>query len=116
MKNLYNTADTILGVSMRKVQERLDALLLVLKTCKGRTCRRPWEALHPDGRVKTLVDALNPKFDNFYKRQHKVKYERCEKGYRPEFEMPIDYLTFGNHSSVKARSAEALANWEMFTD
>lgn len=41
---------------------RLDALLLVLKTCRAEACRDPWRILHPDDRsVKTLADALHHK-------------------------------------------------------
>jgi len=41
------------------VQHRLDALLQVLKTCKGGACVQPWKVLHPDGTVNSLKDAMN---------------------------------------------------------
>jgi hypothetical protein len=116
MTNLYDSKHKILGVSMERLQHRLDALLLVTKTCKGKTCRRQWEALHPNGEVKTLANALDSKFDHFYKKQNKVKWVQCDRGYRIENEMPIEYLAFGDHTSVEGRNREAIANWEMFTD
>ena len=119
MKNLYNTDGKILNAPKKKLEHRLDALLLVLKTCKGKTCRQPWEALHPAGDVKTLVEALDAKFDDFYKNQHKVSFKKnhkCGRGYIPQNESPIDYLTFGEHDSVESRNTEALKNWELFTD
>ncbi|KAJ9616916.1 hypothetical protein H2200_000636 [Cladophialophora chaetospira] len=65
---------------------RLDALLLVLKTCKMDECRLPWLSLHPTGDVLSLRDALDPRFDDFYDTRPKVHYERCERGYIPESE------------------------------
>ncbi|KAL2194099.1 alkaline-phosphatase-like protein [Corynascus similis CBS 632.67] len=80
---------TLLGVSFDKVISRLDALLLVLKSCKGQTCVRPWHALHPAGNVRTLRDALSPRFDSFYERhQIEVSFSRCELGYLLDAEGP----------------------------
>ncbi|EJT70274.1 hypothetical protein GGTG_12447 [Gaeumannomyces tritici R3-111a-1] len=75
------TGPTVAGVDLARLAPRLDALLLVLKSCKGKTCVRPWEALHPAGDVATLADALDPGFDDFYgKEQTKVAFSRCEAG------------------------------------
>ncbi len=77
---------------MAHVVARLDSLLFVLKSCKGSTCVQPWRALHPEGNVDTLRDALSPRFDHFYlNQQRKVEYTRCEQGYivgseGPQFE------------------------------
>ncbi|OQV10930.1 hypothetical protein CLAIMM_14849 isoform 1 [Cladophialophora immunda] len=65
---------------------RLDALLLVLKTCKMDGCRFPWSALHPAGGVHSLRDALESQYDAFYRTRPKVQYERCERGYFPASE------------------------------
>jgi hypothetical protein len=72
-----------------KVAARLDSLLFVLKSCKGERCAKPWQALHPEGDVSTLEDALSPKFDVFYeKEQVKIRYDRCEAGYIVDAEGP----------------------------
>lgn len=81
-------APHILGYSLEKLVTRLDALLLVLKSCKGPTCSRPWASLHPQGDVTSLKEALEPRFDNFYNRQTRVKYSHCELGYIVEAEGP----------------------------
>lgn len=90
---------------------RLDALLVVLKTCKGSECTHPWEALHPPrvggsgggggggggsyddqedqdedegdshGEVQSLKEALDPRFDGFYAKAGRVRWERCEEAY-----------------------------------
>lgn len=116
MHNIYDTKNRILNVSMEQLHHRLDALLLVTKTCSGKTCRQPWKALHPNGEVQTLTDALDSKFDHFYKDQPKVQWEQCDRAYFIQNEMPIHYMTFGDHSSAEERSFEAMANWERFTD
>ncbi|KAJ5740048.1 hypothetical protein N7533_012832 [Penicillium manginii] len=56
----------ILGRSLSQVISRLDALLLVLKSCQGVTCIKPWNVLQPDGSVSNLREALDEGFDAFY--------------------------------------------------
>ncbi|KAL4943985.1 hypothetical protein BDV06DRAFT_210649 [Aspergillus oleicola] len=72
--NIYTT-------SPRSFTNRLDALLLVLKSCAGSTCIKPWDELHPDGSVSTLSDALDKKYDEFYAALPKVQYSVCADGY-----------------------------------
>ncbi|KAK4241186.1 alkaline-phosphatase-like protein [Achaetomium macrosporum] len=80
---------TLLGVPFEKFTARLDALLLVLKSCKGQTCVQPWQALHPAGNVQNLQDALSSRFDAFYEdQQKKVSFDRCELGYLVDAEGP----------------------------
>ncbi|KAH7066826.1 arylsulfatase precursor [Paraphoma chrysanthemicola] len=67
--------------SIPRLQSRLDALLLTLKRCKGVVCTRPWAKLHPSGNVKSLEDAMNPRFDRFYKKEQvKVTFDECALG------------------------------------
>ena len=69
---------------------RLDALLMVLKTCKGRQCTHPWESLFPTGQVRCLSDALEPQYDHYFEQQlERVRFDRCEKGYIVESEGPM---------------------------
>ncbi|KAF4980233.1 hypothetical protein FZEAL_3712 [Fusarium zealandicum] len=95
VKNLFpiggpgvNKDETLLGTSIAQVVSRLDALMLVLKSCKGKSCTEPWKVLHPDGDVASLQDALREEFDSFYKQQVKVRFDRCEDGYLIEAEGP----------------------------
>lgn len=74
---------------LHSLLSRLDALLLVLKTCKASACTHPWKVLHPAGDVENLYDALEPRFNDFYEiEQEKVQFTRCEKGYIAESEGP----------------------------
>ena len=83
MNNLYPKLDSmqLLGRPLSRVIDRVDALLLVLKSCKGNTCIQPWRVLHPEGSVDSLRDALHLKYDVFYTNQPKVSYSACENGY-----------------------------------
>ncbi|KAF7553217.1 hypothetical protein G7046_g7166 [Stylonectria norvegica] len=77
-----------LATTLSKVIDRLDSLLLVLKSCKGRDCIEPWKILHPEGGVETLEDALSYRFDEFYGEQVKVRHGWCEEGYIVDAEGP----------------------------
>ncbi|KAL4794754.1 arylsulfatase [Aspergillus venezuelensis] len=91
---------TLLGHGIQRVIDRLDALLLVLKSCKGRTCIKPWEVLHPAGSVRNLLEALDTEYDAFYRDQPKVSYNRCEYAYVIEAEGPQTALSYRNGYSL----------------
>lgn len=91
----FNIGPTILGLPLSNVIPRLDALLLVLKSCKGSGCTRPWHVLHPEGDVVNLNDALRPAFDAFYeKEQSRVEFTRCEAGQIIDAEGPQHALVY----------------------
>lgn len=82
-------------LKLLKLISRLDALLMVTKSCKGHTCVEPWSVLHPAGNVKTLDDALSPRFDTFYTvemAERVVRYDKCELGYIVGSEGPQDVV------------------------
>jgi hypothetical protein len=76
------------GRSFSHVIDRLDALMMVLKSCKGDACVNPWNVLHPGGNIENLKDALAHQFDAFYDDQPKVSFDSCELGYIREVEGP----------------------------
>jgi N-acetylglucosamine-6-sulfatase len=80
----------LLGRSFKHVMNRLDALLMVTKSCKGWECHEPWRVLHPDGSVATLGDALHKSFDAFYEVQPRVSFSSCVKGHVISEEGPQD--------------------------
>jgi hypothetical protein len=95
MHNLYPAEGLLktywtpfLGSHLGLVVSRLDALLMVMKSCRGPTCAAPWDVLHPEGGVKNLQDALDKRFDEFYKDQVAVSFNRCEAGYIMNAEGP----------------------------
>ncbi|CAK3963480.1 related to ARS-1 arylsulfatase [Lecanosticta acicola] len=68
-------------VSLDRLIPRLDALIQVLRTCKGKQCTHPWTSLHPNEKISILLEALDSRFDRFYQDQQRVEYDKCEKGY-----------------------------------
>lgn len=96
MNNLYGSSNqTLLGRTVEDVAARLDALVLVLKTCEGGVCIKPWHELHPAGDVVNLEQALDAKYDDFYlQEQNKVGFQACELGYIIESEQPVDWYAY----------------------
>ena len=89
MRNLFRYHQSkLLGRDVKQVISRLDALLLVLKSCKGSQCTMPWQVLHPDKKVTSISEALNPKYDAFYAAQPYISFSACELGYIQESEGP----------------------------
>lgn len=80
----------LLGRSFKHVINRLDALLMVTKSCKGSSCHEPWRVLHPDGPVATLAGALHKTLDAFYESQPRVSFSSCVKGHIISEEGPQD--------------------------
>ncbi|KAF5597979.1 arylsulfatase [Fusarium pseudoanthophilum] len=79
------------------IVSRLDALMMVMKSCKGETCIKPWKVLHPDGDVNSLKDALNNKYDSFYLQaaeKNSVSFGMCMPGYVVTAEGPQDPSTY----------------------
>ncbi|KAF4307599.1 Arylsulfatase [Botryosphaeria dothidea] len=87
-----------------QVLPRLDALTLVLKSCKGIQCTEPWSELHPGGEVKTLTDALKAEYDDFYSEQHKVSFTSCEMGYLIDAEGPQEWNSYSSGGAKFERS------------
>ncbi|KAH7327134.1 alkaline-phosphatase-like protein [Rhexocercosporidium sp. MPI-PUGE-AT-0058] len=86
----------LLNIPLSSLLPRLDALLMVTKSCKGHTCISPWSVIHPAGDVKTLGDALDRSFDAFYESvRERVAFTRCELGYILESEGPQYVPVFG---------------------
>jgi len=82
------------GYDRELLVSRLDALMMVLKSCKGRICVHPWETLHPSGLVKDLKTAMSPQYDAFYAEQDKVSYDACAQGYLAELEGPMEVVAY----------------------
>jgi N-acetylglucosamine-6-sulfatase len=80
-------AYVLAGRKWQQVVYRLDALLVVLKTCKGALCTRPWSLHHADdASVTSLLQALAKDFDAYYAAYPKIGFSSCELGYIKEAE------------------------------
>lgn len=90
MKNLfeggfggsYENADIV------RLAHRLDALLYVLKSCRGDSCRYPWESLMPLEPVTSLSEAMNSQYDEFFETVPKVSFSSCQQDHIIEAEGP----------------------------
>ncbi|OAQ93745.1 arylsulfatase [Purpureocillium lilacinum] len=107
LKNLYGSKGKTSGFSIPELTARLDALLLTLKSCKGKACREPWQTLFPKGDVKNLRQALDRRYDHFFlNQQEKVTFSQCLKGYITSAEgalAPIPYGSKGVDEALEAR-------------
>ncbi len=72
----------------QRLLHRLDALTLVLKTCKGESCVAPYGALFPHGKVSTLQQAMHKKYDAYFAGLPKVHFDHCMLGYQNRLEQP----------------------------
>lgn len=102
--NLFDDEDaasvySLSGRPFGQIVNRLDALMMVLKSCRGESCIKPWKVLHPEGDIATLKDAMSQTFDTFYKTQPKVEFTSCELGYMIEAEGPQDPNVLGSGRS-----------------
>lgn len=79
----------VLPRTLQRTLHRLDALTLVLKTCVGDTCRRPYAALFPDhaGEV-VLQHALHRRYDAYFEALPKVHFSDCRLGFQTRNEKP----------------------------
>lgn len=92
MTNLYKTLDngTTTCNSTSALANRLDALILALKTCKGaKACTEPWETLLPGADVASLAEAMDAKYDDYFASLPKISFDRCEEGYIADAEGPM---------------------------
>ncbi|GAB7359180.1 hypothetical protein MBLNU230_g5247t1 [Neophaeotheca triangularis] len=98
MRNIYSSSDetfeALPNVNLSSLTTRLDALMMVMKSCKGRACVEPWKVLHPAGDVESLSEAMGGQFDQFYREQPQVSFDRCEPGYIVDAEGPQEAAVY----------------------
>ncbi|KAG2440650.1 hypothetical protein HYH02_010229 [Chlamydomonas schloesseri] len=71
----------------KRLCDRLDAVLTVMSYCSGATCRNPFIAIHPDGSVTNLEQAMDARFDDLYGGFKKLSFKRCALYYHPANEI-----------------------------
>ncbi|KAF4975790.1 hypothetical protein FZEAL_7471 [Fusarium zealandicum] len=93
-QELYNTVDDPYEIhnllhnpeaQVLRLADRLNAMLLVTKSCAEDTCRDPWKVLLAEmkqscgmkDKITTLKQAMNPKYDDFFSSLPKVNIQRC---------------------------------------
>ncbi|PHH74301.1 hypothetical protein CDD82_5014 [Ophiocordyceps australis] len=106
-----------------RIRWRLDALLLVAKSCSGDNCRNPWTELQRECRKTTLCpssikmfrsfeSSMNSMFDGFFESLPKVTFARClesqhvdnEEPYLPpKPELGMEFRKSPHHFTVPVR-------------
>jgi hypothetical protein len=93
----FDTADAADGASLvphklQRVLHRLDALLLVLKTCTGTACTQPYAALFPHltagSEIYRFAQITHPRFDAYFAALPKVRFDKCVLGFQSRLEKP----------------------------
>ncbi|KAK4688406.1 hypothetical protein P7C73_g1707, partial [Tremellales sp. Uapishka_1] len=87
------SGQSVLPVHLQKLLNRLDGLVLVLKTCVGGGCTNPYGQLFPSiasagGAISRLGHALDRRFDDYFARLPKVQFHHCALGYQSRLEKP----------------------------
>ncbi|KUI64363.1 Arylsulfatase [Cytospora mali] len=74
----------------QRVVNRLNALLMVTKSCEQDRCREPWSWLKPDDSTTlvSLAQAMDPAYDDFFANFQKVKFDTCLSVQKAENEGP----------------------------
>ncbi|KAI0552598.1 arylsulfatase [Xylaria curta] len=86
-KELYNTAEDpyelvnlAQNTNSTRLISRLNALLMVTKSCEQNSCRDPWSLLKPDvggPKLVSLTQAMDKAYDEFFANFVKVSFDTC---------------------------------------
>lgn len=86
---LYNTAEdpyelnnlaVNASTETERLLNRLNAILMVTKSCEGNTCRQPWDWLQPNnqtGEILSLGQAMASQYDSFFASFPQVSFKTC---------------------------------------
>lgn len=87
---LYNVADSEDPYIIRLLT-RLNAILLVTKSCTEDSCRDPWMYLQPDSStsIASLKEAMDSTYDKFYASLPQVHFDACLNYQKPSIEAPF---------------------------
>lgn len=87
----HSSGHHILDKRTIRLLNRLDALMLVLKTCKGDTCANPYGKLLPPRLRHTrpgFLRLLDADLDGYFSQLPKVSFKACGLGYHRAQEQP----------------------------
>jgi N-acetylglucosamine-6-sulfatase len=93
-ENPTGVARQYYGRPEQEMFNRLDALLMVTKSCKTDSCRDPWATLFPGGHVTNIEQAMNSTYDTFFENQPKISFSSCIAGHVVADEGPQDVIAF----------------------
>lgn len=78
-RNNTSSSSEAQAEAARQVANRLNALLMVTKSCEGDRCRDPWGQLDPGDGTKfvSLAQAMDAIHDSFFRDFERVQFETC---------------------------------------
>ena len=98
-KTATGTGSQYYGRSESDLFARLEAVLMVTKSCKQDSCRNPWGTLFPSGEVTNIQEAMDAKYDTFFTNQPHISFSSCSDGNVISEEGPQQVNVFGSSSS-----------------
>ncbi|KAJ3261800.1 Extracellular sulfatase Sulf-1 [Boothiomyces macroporosus] len=87
MNNLYPLNGQSVSAKLTRLQNRLDAYLSVMATCKGSTCLNPIQVLHPSEPKISIGDVMSPKYDEQYASYEKFQFLSCSRYFDASIEL-----------------------------
>lgn len=116
MTNLARAVgDRTVTEASQKVANRLNALLMVTKSCEQDRCRDPWAMLKPDDSTTlvSLAQAMDASYDDFFANFEKVQFETCLSIQKTENEGPyfpeLDTLPGGGLGRAYRNATDVIA-------
>lgn len=101
----------------QRVVNRLNALLMVTKSCEQERCRDPWAQLVPSNsssQLTSLVGALDAAYDDFFDNFEKVQFDTCMQYQYADNETPffppLDTLAGGGLGRAYRNETDVIAN------
>eukprot|EP00746_Dinoflagellata_sp_MGD_P151485 gnl/MRDRNA2_/MRDRNA2_83073_c0_seq1.p1 gnl/MRDRNA2_/MRDRNA2_83073_c0~~gnl/MRDRNA2_/MRDRNA2_83073_c0_seq1.p1 ORF type:complete len:698 (-),score=140.62 gnl/MRDRNA2_/MRDRNA2_83073_c0_seq1:278-2371(-) len=88
------TTNLLLGEQspdIKRIEDRLNAITQVLRTCSGQACHQPLTAFAGPSMAapSTLQEALNPVYDDIFKAAPRPHFEICTTSHTIENERPV---------------------------
>ncbi|KAK7734010.1 hypothetical protein SLS53_008005, partial [Cytospora paraplurivora] len=107
--------DNVVSSEAQKVANRLNALLMVTKSCEQDRCRDPWGFLKPDNATTlvSLAQAMDSSYDDFFADFEKVQFDTCLSVQKTENEQPyfpaLDTLPGGGLGRAYRNATDVIA-------
>lgn len=109
------------------MKQRLNALLMITKSCAQSSCRNPWAVMDPSPlpRIHSFAQSLHNQYDHFFATFPTVSFQEClmvqaawnEGPYYPEesISLGVEYRTFvSNYTTKETRGMLVVPNNTFF--
>ncbi|KAI1824711.1 arylsulfatase [Xylaria intraflava] len=111
----YELENVVQRTDLARLVQRLNALLMVTKSCERNSCRDPWSLLKPGGdnlELVSLTQAMDEAHDDFFANFQQVSMDKCLGVQSAENEMPyfppLDQLFGGGLGRAYRNSTDVI--------